>query len=132
MQFLIFLIKFDVTETNGGSVRSFSEIQAEIVEYEGLLAALQQEAKEAQAREVGEARKKIAELMKSSGITAEELLGRTIDKAKILALKPKEAKAPLPPVYENPETKETWSGRGRCPAWLVDKDRTKFLIRAAG
>lgn len=25
---------------------------------------------------------------------------------------------PLPPKYENPETGETWSGRGRMPRWL--------------
>lgn len=112
-------------------MRSYSEIKADIVEYEGLLAALHQEAKEAQAHELSEARKKIAELMKSSGISAEDLLGRPIDKAKILAQKTKAAKMPLPPLYKNPETNETWSGRGRCPAWLADKDREQYRIQQA-
>ncbi|WP_321947866.1 H-NS family nucleoid-associated regulatory protein [Paraburkholderia sp. J10-1] len=34
-----------------------------------------------------------------------------------------------PPMYRNPKTNETWSGRGRAPAWLAgSKDRSKFLI----
>jgi DNA-binding protein H-NS len=32
--------------------------------------------------------------------------------------------------YQNPETGETWSGRGRAPAWIKDaKNRDKFLIK---
>lgn len=34
---------------------------------------------------------------------------------------------PLPPKYQNPKTGETWSGRGRAPAWL-GKNRDRFLI----
>lgn len=37
---------------------------------------------------------------------------------------------PLPPKYQNPKTGETWSGRGRAPAWL-GKNRDKFLIPEA-
>ena len=34
------------------------------------------------------------------------------------------------PKYQNPETGETWSGRGRSPAWIKDvKNRDKFLIK---
>ncbi|HDR9377078.1 TPA: H-NS histone family protein, partial [Burkholderia multivorans] len=36
-------------------------------------------------------------------------------------------KRTLPPKYRNPKTGETWSGRGRAPAWL-GKNRTRFLI----
>ena len=36
----------------------------------------------------------------------------------------------LPPKYQNPKTGETWSGRGRAPAWL-GKNRDKFLIPEA-
>lgn len=41
------------------------------------------------------------------------------------------AGAPRGPVaakYRDPKTGETWSGRGRAPSWIKDKDRTKFLI----
>ncbi|MGU7770052.1 H-NS histone family protein [Burkholderia sp. MR1-5-21] len=37
-------------------------------------------------------------------------------------------KRPLPPKYRNPKTGETWSGRGRAPAWL-GKNRARFLIK---
>lgn len=40
-------------------------------------------------------------------------------------------KGPQPAKYQNPATGETWSGRGRAPAWLANaKDRSKFLIQA--
>lgn len=38
----------------------------------------------------------------------------------------------LPPLYRDPKTGATWSGRGRAPAWLVNvKDRSKFLVAKA-
>lgn len=38
----------------------------------------------------------------------------------------------LPPLYRDPKTGATWSGRGRAPAWLAGaKDRSKFLIAKA-
>jgi DNA-binding protein H-NS len=39
------------------------------------------------------------------------------------------ARGPQPALYRNPKTDETWSGRGRAPAWIASvKDRSKFLI----
>lgn len=32
------------------------------------------------------------------------------------------------PKYRNPETNETWTGRGKAPKWIQDQDRDKFLI----
>jgi DNA-binding protein H-NS len=32
--------------------------------------------------------------------------------------------------YRNPKTGETWSGRGRSPAWLAGKNRERFLIES--
>ncbi|MEM5300023.1 H-NS family nucleoid-associated regulatory protein [Burkholderia sp. JPY481] len=41
-------------------------------------------------------------------------------------------RGPQPPMYRDPKTGATWSGRGRAPAWIASaKDRTKFLIAAA-
>jgi DNA-binding protein H-NS len=37
-------------------------------------------------------------------------------------------KKPLPPKYRNPKTGETWSGRGRSPAWLAGRNKERFLI----
>ena len=57
-------------------------------------------------------------------ITPEELGFRSTRTAAAGA-KPKRT---LPPKYRNPKTGETWSGRGRAPAWL-GKNRTRFLIK---
>ncbi|WP_080420582.1 H-NS family nucleoid-associated regulatory protein [Burkholderia ubonensis] len=35
-----------------------------------------------------------------------------------------------PAKYRNPATGETWSGRGRPPAWIAEHERTAFLINA--
>ena len=35
------------------------------------------------------------------------------------------------PKYRNPETGETWAGRGRSPAWLEGKNREDYLINKA-
>ncbi|MDR7008943.1 H-NS histone family protein [Paraburkholderia strydomiana] len=32
------------------------------------------------------------------------------------------------PKYRNPETGETWSGRGRAPRWIKDQDLERFRI----
>lgn len=32
------------------------------------------------------------------------------------------------PKYRDPATGNTWSGRGKAPNWLKDKDRNQFLI----
>ena len=32
------------------------------------------------------------------------------------------------PKYKNPETGETWTGRGKAPKWIQDQDRSKFSI----
>lgn len=30
--------------------------------------------------------------------------------------------------YRNPTTGATWTGRGKAPRWIADKDRTQFAI----
>lgn len=40
----------------------------------------------------------------------------------------KKASAPIPAKYANPETGETWSGRGRAPGWINGQDRSQFLM----
>ena len=37
-------------------------------------------------------------------------------------------KSPIKPKYRDPETGATWTGRGKPPKWIADKDRTRFLI----
>jgi len=33
--------------------------------------------------------------------------------------------------YRDPETGDTWSGKGRPPRWIIGKDREQFLIKRA-
>ncbi|CAI8695029.1 H-NS histone family protein [Burkholderia sp. MS455] len=58
-------------------------------------------------------------------ITPEELGFRPVGTGAAATSKPKRT---LPPKYLNPKTGETWSGRGRAPAWL-GKNRARFLIK---
>lgn len=40
------------------------------------------------------------------------------------------AKKKAPAKYYNPNTGESWSGRGKPPKWIEDKDRSQFEIHA--
>lgn len=39
--------------------------------------------------------------------------------------------AKVAPKYRNPETGATWTGRGKPPVWIRNKDRTRFEIKEA-
>ncbi|WP_321891102.1 MULTISPECIES: H-NS histone family protein [Burkholderia cepacia complex] len=68
---------------------------------------------------VADIRVKVAEY----GITAEQIFGRQ------RSSKGKTVSTPVAAKYQNPKTGETWSGRGRAPAWIKDaKNRDRFLI----
>jgi DNA-binding protein H-NS len=44
-------------------------------------------------------------------------------------LKPKtDVKKKLPAKYRDPETSNTWSGAGRAPSWIKDRNYSDFLI----
>ena len=34
----------------------------------------------------------------------------------------------VPPKYRNPDSGETWTGRGKAPLWIANKDRNSFII----
>jgi DNA-binding protein H-NS len=43
--------------------------------------------------------------------------------------KPRQGKREkVAPKYRNPETGDTWTGRGREPGWIKGKDRGEFAI----
>ncbi|MGN7982964.1 H-NS histone family protein [Burkholderia sp. 22313] len=87
------------------------------------LERLQQKIDKEREKAIADAIAAIREKIEEFDITAEELGFRPMGSA--AAAKPKR---PLPPKYLNPKTSETWSGRGRAPAWL-GKNRTRFLIK---
>lgn len=75
-------------------------------------AMLQQEKEEALVM----IRQKVEEL----GLTPDEVFGKQRKKAE---------KKPVAIKYSNPETGQTWSGRGKAPAWCnTDRLKKKFLV----
>ena len=57
------------------------------------------------------------ELVETYELTTDELFGKR-----------KAAGQPAAAKYRNPESGETWSGRGRTPRWLDGKNRDDFAI----
>lgn len=78
--------------------------------------ALEQQIKEMRETERKEAIKNVRRLIEEFELTSVELFG----KAKTNVVQPK---------YANPQTGETWTGRGRTPKWLAGKKHEDFLIR---
>lgn len=86
------------------------------------LAKVHAQMEAAREKEISVAIAEIKEKIAEYGITAEELGfsgKRATRKAK---------SGGLPPKYRNPKTGETWSGRGRRPAW-IGKRPERFLIQ---
>lgn len=90
-------------------------------EYVEQIAKLQSLAEAARKDEIDGAIKTIKDLMQLHGVTVEDLAagGRA---------KPAKAKSTVAPQFKNPETGETWTGRGRAPRWLDGKDKEQFRI----
>lgn len=91
--------------------------------YRDLLAqreALEEQIVRARAKEVGAAMEQIRQLVADYGLENEV----TFTRARAHKRAPVEAK------YRDPETGNTWSGRGKPPNWIKDKDRAQFLIGA--
>lgn len=94
-------------------------------EYQEQIAKLQSLAEQARQDEINEARKRIRELMAANGLTVADLQERK----RVATVKKKGAGASAAK-YKNPETGETWTGRGRSPRWLDGKNKADFLINS--
>ena len=92
---------------------TYAEIKAQIAE-------LENKAAQARAVELESAKAQIAEIMKTYGLTLADLAGPKTRAAK--------THRSVPPKYRNPESGETWTGRGRAPLWLAGKNKEDFLI----
>lgn len=90
-------------------------------EYVEQIAKLQSLAEAARKDELSGAIKTIKDLMQLHGITVEDLSSGT-------RAKPAKVKGTVAPQFKNPETGETWTGRGRAPRWLDGKDKKEFRI----
>jgi DNA-binding protein H-NS len=88
------------------------------------LEKLHKEVAAAREKEIAQAIADIKQKVAEYDLTAEELGFTTQRKP---ARKTASGSAPVAR-YRNPKTGETWSGRGRSPAWLAGKNRERFLI----
>jgi DNA-binding protein H-NS len=101
------------------------------------IAELQKKAEQIIKKESAQAIAKVRELIEKYGLTSEDigLSGR----ARAAATKrssgqgkggrKKSATSVGVPVYRDPDTGKTWTGRGKPPTWIAGmEDRTRFLI----
>ncbi|CUI04507.1 DNA-binding protein H-NS [Janthinobacterium sp. CG23_2] len=91
-------------------------------EYVEQIAKLQALAESARRNEINDAIKQIKDLMQLHGVTVDDLAAGT-------RAKPAKAKGSVAAQFKNPETGETWTGRGRAPRWLDGKDRDAYRIK---
>lgn len=83
-------------------------------------AALEEQIQSARQKEVAEAVAKIRALVADFGLTAEDIFTTP---------KQKSTRAAVDPKYRDPATGNTWTGRGKPPVWIKDKDRSQFEIK---
>lgn len=93
-------------ETN---TQTFEELQAQIAE-------LQARADEIFKAEKNDAVATVRSLIEKFSITAKEA---GFEAAAAATGKQHKVRKPAEPKFKNPQTGETWSGRGRMPTWLV-------------
>ena len=91
------------------AVRSLEEIDK-------ALEALRQERDSVLRNESKQALAQVKQIVVKFGFTADQVFSET------------KARAQAAAKFRNPETDETWSGRGHPPKWIKDKDREQFRI----
>ena len=91
-------------------------------EYVEQIEKLQSLAEAARKNEINDAIKKIKELMQLHGVTVDDL-------SSARSVKVTKAKSSVAAQFKNPETGETWTGRGRAPRWLDGNDKEQFRIK---
>ncbi|SOY77730.1 H-NS-like protein [Cupriavidus taiwanensis] len=92
-------------------------------------AALEAHLEEVRANEVSSVIEQIQNLMAEYGLTVDDITKRR--RGRPAGSGAGKAKAALPPKYRDPKTGNTWSGRGRKPAWL-GKNPNRYLIQEEG
>ena len=79
--------------------------------------ALEQQIAQLKKAERADALQNARSLVETYNLTVDELFGKQKSTGKAVAVK-----------YRNPETGETWTGRGRAPRWLEGKNREDFAV----
>lgn len=84
---------------------------------------LEKRINEARRLELSAAVAQVRGLVAEYGLTAEDVFptGRGSRSSATSGVK-------VAPKYRNPETNETWTGRGKAPKWIQGQDREQFAI----
>lgn len=77
---------------------------------------------EVRQSELAEAVAKVRVLIQEHGLSAADVF------PPIRSARSSSAGSKVAPKYKNPQTGETWTGRGKAPKWIQDQDRSKFEI----
>ena len=92
--------------------------------YKDLLAQrsqLEQKIAEARASEIAGALSKIQTLVSEYGLSPDDVFPAKKQKTT--------SRSVVEPKYRDPVTGQTWTGRGKPPLWIKDKDRAQFEIK---
>lgn len=90
--------------------------------YKTLLAQrerLDQQILEAKKQEQGDAIAQVRALITEFGLTSEDVFP---------ARRKTTAGSSVAPKFKDPATGATWTGRGKPPLWIKDKDRSQFAM----
>ena len=94
--------------------------------YKELLAqreTLEKQIEETKAKELAEVIADIRQKMADYGISSADL-----GAARVKYGKATRARAGVAPKYRDPDSGNTWSGRGKPPKWIAGQEREGFLI----
>ena len=61
------------------------------------------------------------QIVQEFGLTAQDVFGGAARQSKAKGAK-------VAPKYRDPATGATWTGRGKPPKWIADKERAQFVI----
>ena len=90
-------------------------------ELQDQIARLQMDAEEARSMEIEGALSQIKALMEEYGLTVNDIEGLSKRKSSKAAQQAN--------IQFKDDAGNTWSGRGRMPAWLKGKDKEQFRVR---
>lgn len=97
-------------------------VDAQLAKIKKQKAALEKQEHELLARADNKELDKIVALIKKAGLTAQDITAAMKgSKKRKSTVKSKLAGKKIPPKYRNPADKsQTWTGRGRAPAWVAE------------
>lgn len=83
--------------------------------------ALERQIASARASELSEAVSQARSLIAEYGLTQQDVFPTR-------ASMPRKSTGPVAAKYRDPATGATWTGRGKPPKWIADKERAQFAI----